>query len=197
VDRILDVRKKLPFTDVNYIVAGHFIEHLSFTDTVRFLKECRRILAEEGVLRVSTPNLDWVHATQYRMDASDDEAIRACFTMNRFFYGWNHQFLYNRAALQAILRHSGFEKVEYCARGESGHETLRGVEIHEINPDSPDLPHLLVVEAWGRSDTPVPAIEDVVFEYRRDVRMPWHGLQYAALWTIRIIKRILRLKAEG
>jgi len=194
VDRILDVRRRLPYTDVRFIVAGHFIEHLAFPDAILFLRACRRVLAEDGVLRLSTPNLDWVYLTQYRTGLPEGDALRACFTMNRSFYGWGHQFLYNKPALEALLRHAGFAEVRFRAPGESGHEALRGVETHEAYPDAPHCPHLLVAEAWGRADSPQSEIEEMNVEYKRDVQMPWHGFQYAALWTIRTVKRLFHLK---
>ena len=66
VDRVLDVRKGLPFRNMSAIYAEHFLEHLGLEDGLDFLKECRRVLAPSGVLRLSTPNLDWVYATHYR-----------------------------------------------------------------------------------------------------------------------------------
>src|SRR5688500_15714987 len=59
VDRVLDVRGGLPFQGVKYILAEHFLEHLSYLEGKYFLRDCRRILAAEGTLRISTPNLDW------------------------------------------------------------------------------------------------------------------------------------------
>src|SRR5688572_1785254 len=60
VDRVLDVTAGLPFEDVQFIFAEHFIEHLSFDASTALMRECRRVLREDGVLRLSTPNLDWV-----------------------------------------------------------------------------------------------------------------------------------------
>lgn len=66
VDRLLDVRRGLPFEDVELIFAEHFIEHLTLEESLAFLAECRRILLPEGVLRLSTPNLDWTWLSHYR-----------------------------------------------------------------------------------------------------------------------------------
>src|SRR5262245_34095500 len=57
VDRVLDVRKGLPYQDVSAIFAEHFLEHIPFDDALAFLRECRRVLSGSGVLRISTPNL--------------------------------------------------------------------------------------------------------------------------------------------
>jgi len=144
VDYILDVRDGIPFRDLKFIFAEHFLEHLPFWEAQRFLNDCRAALAADGVLRLSTPNLDWVHRTQYdRADVND------CFRLNQSFRGWGHQFLYNAQTLTAVLRRAGFERVDFVTYGESAHPELHGLERHERSADSPELPHVLVVEASG------------------------------------------------
>jgi hypothetical protein len=75
--------------------------------------------------------------------------VRDCFWINKAFHAWGHKFLYNLPALAETLREAGFRNVETVAYGESRHAALRGVERHEQYPDSPDLPHIIVVEASG------------------------------------------------
>ena len=159
VDRVLDIRQGLPFRGVGAIYAEHFLEHLSLDDGLAFLKECRRALAPSGVLRLSTPNLDWVYATHYRMPApSAEETLRDCFQLNRAFHGWGHQFLYNRATLEAALKACGFAAVRFHRYGESDVPELRGIERHRTWEDTPDLPHVLVAEASGEArEEPLPA----------------------------------------
>src|SRR5438046_4862528 len=105
VDRIHDVTQGLPFEDVSHIFAEHFIEHLPYPDALALMRECRRVLRDDGVLRLSTPNLDWVWFTHYKPlgQMNDQEEVQACFALNRAFRGWGHQFLYNERALQATL----------------------------------------------------------------------------------------------
>lgn len=66
VDVVLDVRKPLPFHDVEYVFAEHFLEHLTLADGLVFLRSCRTALRADGILRLSTPNLDWVWMTHYK-----------------------------------------------------------------------------------------------------------------------------------
>jgi predicted SAM-dependent methyltransferase len=153
VDHVLDVTRGLPWKrgDAELIFAEHFIEHLAYDDGLRFLRECRRVLAADGILRLSTPNLDWVWHTQYHPGQWTDaaEAVRDAFWMNKAFRGWGHQFLYNLPALEATLRAAGFADVVPVRYGESEHEGLRGLERHEQYIDTPELPHVVVVEASG------------------------------------------------
>jgi predicted SAM-dependent methyltransferase len=152
VDRSLDVREGLPFSDVDFIFAEHFLEHLTLAEGIAFLRECRRVLNEDGVLRLSTPNLDWVWLTHYKdpSQMSVEEELFGCLEMNRAFHGWGHQFLYNLRTLTLALRHAGFATVRPQRYGESDSTELRGVERHERHADVPGASSVIVVEAAGR-----------------------------------------------
>jgi predicted SAM-dependent methyltransferase len=160
VDFVLDVREGLPFHDVSYIYAEHFIEHLTHDEGLRFLKECRSALEAGGVLRLSTPNLDWVWETQYRKPSS----IEDCFAINKSFRGWGHQFLYNVQTLTAALRDSGFAEVCECRYGESDDAVLRDLERHERSLETEELPHVIIVEARGVAP-PTNELESVSDDY--------------------------------
>lgn len=182
VDRLLDLRRGLPFRDVQMIFAEHLLEHFDYEDALELLRECRRVLRDDGILRISTPNLDWVLTTVYRPAAWEDEENAAveCLALNRGFRGWGHRFLYNAAMLRETLFRAGFGTVEDCVYGESRHEALRGIERHETYPDAGAVPHVLVIEASGRGDRPTRArVDRLLEEYLRDVRLrrasahPW------------------------
>ncbi len=166
VDQVLDVRRGLPFARVAAIYAEHFLEHLALDDGLAFLQECRRVLAPDGVLRLSTPNLDWVLTTHYRWrDVTEEDRQEDCLRLNRAFHGWGHQFLYNRPMLVAALRSAGFASATFCRYGESDLPALKGLERHETWDDSPDLPHVLIVEALG-SAPPEPISDKWLKEFR-------------------------------
>ncbi len=170
VDHVLDVRQGLAFQNVAAIYAEHFLEHLSLDDGLAFLRECRRVLSPSGILRLSTPNLDWVYATHYRFGRwpSEEETVQDCFLLNRAFYGWGHRFLYNRLTLEAALRASGFATVIFHRYGESDVEALRGLERHRTWEDTPDLPHVIIAEASGQAKAePLP--KKVLEEYREAI----------------------------
>jgi predicted SAM-dependent methyltransferase len=150
VDQVLDVRKGLPFAGAAAIYAEHFLEHLAFEDGLAFLAECRRVLRPDGVLRLSTPNLEWVLSTHYRWrDVTDENRLLDCMNLNRAFHGWGHRFLYNRETLRAVLRATGFERASFFQYGDSDVPELAGLERHEVWDDTPDHPHVLVIQATG------------------------------------------------
>ena len=55
------------------------------------------------------------------------------------------------------------------AWGESDTPALRAIARHERYPDSPALPHMVIVEASGRRTSPPPPPHPMIDEYRRDI----------------------------
>jgi predicted SAM-dependent methyltransferase len=147
-DRVIDVAYGLPFRDVRFINAEHFIEHLHYRDAMYFLAECRRVMRDDGVLRLSTVDLDWVWASHYGRALTNDQRVLDAFRLNRAFRGDGHQFLYNFDTLEATLRNAGFANV---VRVEDG------------------LSQILIVEASGRGGSAPPALEESRSLYLRDV----------------------------
>jgi predicted SAM-dependent methyltransferase len=147
VDVVADVTKGLEFQDVEAIFAEHFIEHLPLADAIGFLREAWRTLARRGWIRLSTPNLDWVWASHYQLEGEPEARRLSALRLNRAFHGWRHQFLWNREMLGEALAACGFSGVRWCAYGESELPFFRGIERHETYGDSPDLPHVIIVEA--------------------------------------------------
>ena len=129
---------------------------------------CRRVLRDDGILRLSTPNLDWVWVTHYRLGMADHEEVQACFALNRAFRGWGHQFLYNERTLRATLADAGFANVVRCQYGESTHRDLQGLERHEKSPDYGTLSHILIAEASRRGGKAPEYLETPRAEFLRD-----------------------------
>jgi len=96
----------------------------------------RRVLHPGGVLRLSTPNLDWVWATRYPREGRVESRIRATLHTNRAFYGWGHRFLWNHETLTCALAVTGFRDLEWCRYGESRVPFLRG-HVEARGQDSP------------------------------------------------------------
>jgi predicted SAM-dependent methyltransferase len=147
VDVVADVTRGLRFSGAEAIFAEHFLEHLRLDDALRFLCECHRALAPGAWLRLSTPNLEWVWQTHYRLDLPAAEKSRAALRLNRAFHGWRHRFLWNREMLAEALAGCGFTGVRWCRYGESELPLFQGIERHEHYADSASLPHVLIAEA--------------------------------------------------
>lgn len=147
VDLVADVTKGLDFDDAAAMYAEHFLEHLAVDDALSFLDEIHGVLASDGVIRLSTPNLDWVWHTHYRLDGESREKAQMAINLNRAFHGWEHQFLWNREMLTTALETCGFIDLSWHVYGESERPVFQGLERHETYGDVPELPHVLIVEA--------------------------------------------------
>lgn len=147
VDLALDVRQGLPYSGLEAVYAEHFLEHLTIVEALGFLGDVHRALAPGGRLRLSTPNLDWVWVTQYRLEGDEDARRQMAIQTNRGFYGWQHRFLWNREMLAEALASTGYDDLCWCRYGESPREIFRGIEGHETYEDDERTPHVLVVEA--------------------------------------------------
>jgi len=147
VDVIADVTRGLDFSEAAAVFSEHFLEHLAIDDALAFLLEVHRVLAPGGWLRLSTPNLDWVWLTHYRLEGEGAKKRAAALAINRAFRGWRHQFLWNREMLEEALAACGFAGVRWPLRGESELPLFRGLEVHDTYGDTEDLPHILLAEA--------------------------------------------------
>jgi len=58
--------------------------YLANADALELMRECRRVL-RDGILRLSTPNLDWVWVTRYRRGLTEAGAgvLRAQSRLSR------------------------------------------------------------------------------------------------------------------
>lgn len=152
VDLVWDLRRPLPLPSGScaLVHSEHVLEHFDVRAGGRLLRECHRVLAPGGTLRVSMPSLGFVltRATSAGDGWRDQEWLRLpayasiatrAEMLNAAFRYWGHQWLYDEEELRRRLLEAGFTCIELRALGESPIEALRG---RETRPDS-----LLIAEA--------------------------------------------------
>jgi SAM-dependent methyltransferase len=154
VDVIADVTRGLDFAGAEAVFSEHFLEHLALDDALRFLLEVHRVLAPGAWARLSTPNLDWVWQTHYRLVGEAAEKRAAALAINRAFRGWRHQFLWNGEILAEALAACGFEEIRWCRRGTSEIPLFRDLERHDTYGDTDEMPHILIAEARKGASRP-------------------------------------------
>lgn len=145
-DQLLDLTEPLPFESesVSHIFNEHFIEHITREQAIAFLKECYRVLAPQGAIRITTPNLRFLtHA--YFSDNRDEwgdlwQPNSRCQLMNEGMRAWGHQFLYDAEELTRVLGESGFKSITFQAYTQSSDEVFVGLESRPFNNE-------LIVEA--------------------------------------------------
>ncbi len=129
-DLQIDVRGGLPFDDnsVAGIYSEHFLEHLSQAEGIAFMRECRRALKYDGVLRIAMPDLsyavqrylnnDWKVKTD--IDKYGYEWIdNACEYLNISMREWGHKWLYDETELVRLVKYAGFSTVQRSDFGKS------------------------------------------------------------------------------
>jgi predicted SAM-dependent methyltransferase len=105
-----DVQKALPFSDGTFDVVyhSHVLEHLSKLDAPLFLRECRRVLKADRVIRVVVPDLE-------RIAELYIEALRESASGNtewRGRYDWAMLEMYD----QTVRESSGGEMASFVQK---------------------------------------------------------------------------------
>ena len=125
------------------------IEHISYSNGLAMLRECHRILRNNGKIRISTPNLQFL-IDLYKDNKSKlqreyikwaiDSFIKSApcyddtFVINNFVRDWGHLFIYDEKTLRSSLEKAGFTKIIRCDLNESKDETLRNLENEKRMP---------------------------------------------------------------
>jgi predicted SAM-dependent methyltransferase len=147
--RYLDVRERFPFDDnsIDRIFTEHMIEHLTGVEGQRCIKECFRVLAPGGRIRISFPSLDFLIALatepmkkehwkyghwagkEFNLpwELSSIE-ITANMAVNNFFYNFGHRFMWTGQAMIDNLAGFGFEGICECRIKESSDSEFQNLE---------------------------------------------------------------------
>lgn len=151
--KIHNVLKGLPYHDgcVAAIYASHFLEHLTRTEGMFFLRECHRVLRRGGYLRLVVPDLELLSRNYIAMKAQAhagdpkpvEEFLRATglytdygettllLGLYRRLTDFNrHKWLYDYDSLMASLVEIGFSEVRKRGYLESDIPLIADVE-HE------------------------------------------------------------------
>lgn len=137
-DITIDIRDGFPFdsNSVDFIYNEHLLEHLTFEEGEKVLKEFKRCLKIGGVLRISMPDLDyvihkynsdwrnqdWLSFPEYGFITTRGRMINVCFS------SWGHKYLYNEEDLRYQLARAGFQQIVRCEWNKSTHAELNGLE---------------------------------------------------------------------
>ena len=140
----LDATKAFPFADNVFalIYSEHMIEHIALPDAARMLSECCRVMKPGGIIRIVTPNLEFLttllespaspqlrNYIAYSMDVYRIQATgpEGTAVFNNFMRAWGHQYIHNAASLGALMSGAGFEQVERLPLNDSSHAGLSGL----------------------------------------------------------------------
>ena len=146
-----DIRRPLPFAAgaARLVYHEHVIEHITVEEGARGLADWHRVLEPGGVLRVATPDLEYLVQRYGAGEGWRDQAwlklpehqfiTTPAEMLNVAMRWWGHLWLYDAAELTRRLRNAGFRDVTRHAYGASDRPELRNLETR---PDS-----MLILEA--------------------------------------------------
>ncbi|PKO89320.1 MAG: hypothetical protein CVU18_04385 [Betaproteobacteria bacterium HGW-Betaproteobacteria-12] len=166
------VRKGIPFPDrsVEGIVCHNFVERLTQTELLIFLRECRRILSPGGVIRIITVDLaalvdsyvsgDWQTASQ---QANTTKWInnRGEY-LNTFMRRWGRTWICDEVELARLGEFAGLEPARHSPTGVSDFFQESGLPSEPANA--------LALELRKRIDeiSEQPLVSIVIPAYRPD-----------------------------
>lgn len=123
VDLWWDVTRRLPFADgqVDAVFHEHLLEHLSLEQGLALTRECRRVLKEEGTLRIVVPDCQGYLAS-YAEDGAFLEEARPgrptrLLAASEVFFRHGHRSAYDFETLALVCREAGFAVVERSPYG--------------------------------------------------------------------------------
>jgi hypothetical protein len=139
IDDVIDAAEPWPYTDLDFVFAEHFIEHLTLDRGLTLLIiHTGNSLRPGGVIRL----LDTLRT-------------------NRAFHGWGHEFLYSKEMLVHMMRKIGYEKIDLCEYGQSSHPELNDLEKHGKFSIDGGFPSVVIVEA-SRGQAPLAALQTLL-----------------------------------
>lgn len=122
IDISCDITEGLPLNDesIDYIVSVHALQEVSYPDLIPVLRELRRVLKANGVLRLVLPDLDKGIQAYRRADRDyfpiPDEEIKSIggkLIVHILWYG-HSRTLFTYDFIEEILLRAGFSGVKQC-----------------------------------------------------------------------------------
>lgn len=153
-DVYLDATKRFPIDPgiFDYVFAEHVLEHLTKREGLNMLRECRRILKPNGVLRLALPDLTQI-VTAYQNPMNPDaylyldrRRVSAIDAINQLFYDFGHQRMYDEESLRESLDVAGFSEIKRVKMGKSEHASLQDIEAKDKDRDAREF-ETMVLEA--------------------------------------------------
>ncbi|MHC4442605.1 MAG: class I SAM-dependent methyltransferase [Planctomycetota bacterium] len=151
---------ELPDKSVDYITSEQFFEHFTRQEGVALMRECYRVLHQDGVLRIQVPDLeavvllylnkipeaDWntvqlPHRLAHIQGSNDpygkllpSEQYTRAMMINNGFHMDGHKFLYDFETIKQSLELAGFSYITRTRFNESKHEPLSRIDRHDGGP---------------------------------------------------------------
>lgn len=141
----VDTTKKFPFEDgeFDFVYSEHMLEHLHEKDGLNCLKECLRVLKDDGVIRTVAPNLEFFQ----RLPGNDKHPFVEAYAKkiykripnrgdaeriaHRTLNEQGHHWVPNIEMLVKQHQKAGFRNVEQVSYGKSEYADLNGIDLDD------------------------------------------------------------------
>jgi len=124
-DLVVDLTQPIPFPDntVNQIYASHLLEHFQYSELVKLLGECYRILINDGMLKVAVPDASIYLAAYFNGNDFDTEYYcrykpglnsnsRMDYVNYMAYMGGHHRYMFDKENLLLVLGTAGFKQIK-------------------------------------------------------------------------------------
>ena len=147
-DLVWDLRRPIPFPDesASAVFHEHLLEHLPVPVAVGFLRECRRVLAPGGILRVVVPDFEkymrsYVDGSEF-INSIRPNRPTSLLAIEEIVYGYGHRSMWDGITLIMVLGEVGFEGAR-----------VRAYQDSEIQP-APDSSHRQIESLYVEARKP-------------------------------------------
>jgi predicted SAM-dependent methyltransferase len=150
VDVVADIHDGLPLDDdsVDYAVSVHALQEVPYPDLIPTLRELRRVLRPDGVLRLVLPDLDQgiraylaVNRNHFLVPDEEVKSLSGKFIVHMLWYG-HSRVLFTHDFVEELLLKAGFSRVSRCRPRETASPHPGIVELDNRDDES------LFVEAF-------------------------------------------------
>ena len=139
VDIVCDLRRPLPLPDAcaELIYTEHFIEHLTHDEAIDRLRDCRRVLAVGGTIRIGVPDAELYMRKYVERDAGFFDSVRHLGNSSQPLHlrmmvveqmarmGGAHWSMWDEESLADALIEAGFSNPRRSGSNASGNPFLR------------------------------------------------------------------------
>lgn len=135
--------KRIPEPDnsIAVLYSSHMLEHLDNKEAIVFLREARRVLVKDGIIRIVIPDFDYF-IEEYLKDHDPGKFIKnTCLVGSKpnkivkkiqyliMGHGWHH-CMYNRITIADLLGNAGFTNIRIVNAGET---TIKNADELALN----------------------------------------------------------------
>ena len=144
-----DATKQIPLKNesVSLLYSSHMLEHLDNAEVILFLKETRRVMGADGMIRLVVPDLSKA-ISRYNQNQDADafvESTLMCIPNPRSFLqrlrmavigNRHHLWMYDSKSLCKLLENNGFKNIKVLMSGETSLKDYGQLDLHERASES-------------------------------------------------------------